>query len=194
MQATGPPFGFRIEGPDDWTQLETAPNRWRRSVERLLDPPGRTGRLPASARREAAGVLEDLVAVAQHTGVVLCLVKLGRDAAGRVFYGSLTLGWYDSHPVPADLAFARLVVGEDADAEELDTPAGPGLLHRSTETVPADWRELFGGATAHAAQALVPVPGTRWTALVSGTASDPGDNDLLGRLVRRMAGSLRVAA
>ena len=75
-----------------------------------------------------------------------------------MFYGSLTLGWYDSHPVPAD------------------------------------WRELFGGATAHAAQALVPVPGTRWTALVSGTASDPGDNDLLGRLVCRMAGSLRVAA
>jgi hypothetical protein len=194
MQATGPPFGFRIEGPDDWALLETAPNRWRRSVERLLDPPGRTGRLPAPVRREVAGVLEELVAVAQHTGVVLCLVKLGRDAAGRVFYGSLTLGWYDSHPVPADLAFARLVVGQDADAEELDTPAGPGLLHRTTETVPADWRELFGGATAHAAQALVPVPGTRWTALVSGTTSDPGHTDLLARLVRRMAGSLRVAA
>jgi hypothetical protein len=194
MLATRPPFGFRIEGPDDWTLLETAPNRWRRSVERLLDPPGGTGRLPAAARRDAAGVLEDLVAVAQHTGVLLCLVKLGRDAGGRPFYGSLTLGWYDSDPVPADLAFVRLVVGEATDVEELDTPTGPGLLQRTTETVPSEWRDLFGGSSAHAAQALVPVPGTRWTALVSGTTSDSRHTDLLAGLVRRMAGSLRVMA
>jgi hypothetical protein len=194
MLATGPPFGFRIEGPDDWTLLETAPNRWRRSIERLLDPPGGTGRLPAAARRDAAGVLEDLVAVAQHTGVVLCLVKLGRDAGGRPFCGSLTLAWYDSDPVPADLAFARFVVGEATDVEELDTPTGPGLLQRTTETVPSEWRDLFGGSSAHAAQALVPVPGTRWTALVSGTTSDSRHTDLLAGLVRRMAGSLRVAA
>jgi hypothetical protein len=194
MLRTRPPFGFRIEGPDDWALLETAPNRWRRSVERLLDPPGGTGRLPASARRDAAGVLEDLVAVAQHTGVVLCLVRLGRDAAGRLFYGSLTLSWYDSSPVPADLAFARLVAGQAEDVEELDTPTGPGLLQQTTEAVPPEWRELFGAATAHAAQALVPVPQTRWTALVSGTTSDPRHTDLLAGLVRRMAGSLRVAA
>jgi hypothetical protein len=194
MQATGPPFGFRIEGPDEWALLETAPNRWRRSLERLLDPPGGEGRLPAPTRREAAGVLEDLVAVAQHAGVVLCLVKLGRDRAGRLFYGSLTLSWYDSTPVPADLAFARLVAGEGDGVEELDTPTGPGLLQRTAEAVPPEWRELFGAETAHAAQAFVPVPETRWTALVSGTTSDPGHADLLASLVRRMAGSLRVAA
>jgi hypothetical protein len=192
--ATGPPFGFRIEGPDDWALLETAPDRWRRSVERLLDPPGGTGRLPASARRDAAGILEDLVAVAQRTGVLLCLVKLARDAGGRLFHGSLTLTWYDSGPVPADLAFARLVVGRAEDVEELDTPTGPGLLHRATEAVPPRWRDLFGGVSAHTAQALVPVPGTGWTALVSGTTSDAGHADLLAGLVCRMAGSLRVAA
>jgi hypothetical protein len=195
MPATGPPFGFRIEGPDGWALLETAPNRWRRSVERLLDPPpGGTGRLPASARRDAAAILEDLVVVAQHTGVLLCLVKLGRDAGGRLFYGSLTLSWYHSAPVPADLAFARLVVGQADDVEELDTPTGPALLQRTTEAVAPEWRELLGGATAHAAQALVPVPGTRWTALVSGTTTNPCHADLLAGLVRRMAGSLRVAA
>jgi hypothetical protein len=194
MMATGPPFGFRIEGPDDWALLETAPNRWRRSVEGLLDPPGGTGRLPGSVRRDAAGILEDLVAVAQHAGVLLCLVKLGRDADGRLFYGSLTVSWYDSGPVPADLALARLVVGRGDEVEELDTPTGPGLLHRATETVAPEWRDLFGGVSAHCAQALVPVPGTRWTALVSGTTSNSGHADLLAGLVRRMAGSLRVAA
>ena len=194
MAATGPPFGFRIEGPDDWALLETAPNRWQRSLERLLDPPDQAGRLPAPARRELAGILEDLVAVAQRTGVVVCLVKLGRDAAGRLFLGNLTLGWYDSTPVPADLALARLVVGDDGDVEDFETPTGPGLLHRSTEPVPAEWRELVGGATAYAAQALVPVPGTRWTALVSGTTGDLHHRDLLTRLVRRMAGSLEIAA
>jgi ABC-type amino acid transport substrate-binding protein len=191
--ATGqPPFDFRIEGPDDWATLETAPNRWRRSVERLLDTPAGAGRLAASVRQGAAGILEDMVVVAQHTGVLLCLVKLGRDAEGALFYGSLTLCWYDSTPVPADLGFARLVAGEADVVEELDTPTGPGLLQHATEPVPPDWRDLFPGARAHSVQALVPVPGTSWTALVSGTVSDPRHTRLLAGLVRRMARSLQV--
>ena len=193
--ATGsPPFDFRIEGPDDWPCLETAPNRWQRSVERLLDTADGAGRLPASVRRGAAGILEDMVAVAQHSGVLLCLVKLGRDAEGALFYGSLTLSWYDSTPVPADLTFARLAVGEADAVEELDTPTGPGLLQRSTEPVAPGWRDLFPGAHAHCAQALVPVPGSHWTALLSGTVSDARHTDLLTGLVRHMARCLRVGS
>jgi hypothetical protein len=88
-----PPFAFRIQGPDDWMLLETAPSTWKRSLERLL----------------------------------------------------------------ADKA-----------------------------------AEPFGDGRTHSAQAFLPVPGTSWTALVTGTVGRADHADLLDLLVGRMVGSLRV--
>ena len=67
-----PPFAFRIQGPDDWMVLETAPGTWRRSVERLLaDRAVALGRLPGRQRRELMTQLEDLVVHGQQPiGVV----------------------------------------------------------------------------------------------------------------------------
>ena len=187
-----PPFGFRIQGPDDWMLLETAPSAWRRSLERLLREHPGSSRLPSSLRRDATALLEEVVAVAQQTGVLLCLAKLARDAHGRLFCGSLALSWYDSTPVAADLAFARLVTGPADRLEDLDTPAGGGLLRCEIGEGPPGWRELAGDGRVGSAQALVPAPGTCWTALVSGTVGGVEHAKLLERLVRRMAGSLRV--
>ena len=188
-----PPFAFRIEGPDDWMLLETAPNTWERSVERLLaDRAVELGRLPGGQRRQLLALLEDMVAAAQQTGVVLSLVKLARDASGRLFCGSLALSWYDAAPVRADLAFARLAAGDAGRVSELDTPAGPALLRRETLAQPIPATEPFGDGTAHSAQAFLPVPGTSWTALVTGTVGRADHAELLARLVGRMVGSLRV--
>ena len=188
-----PPFAFRIEGPDDWMLLETAPNTWKRSVERLLaDRAVELGRLPGGQRRQLLTLLEDMVAAAQQTGVVLSLVKLARDASDRLFCGSLALSWYDAAPVRADLAFARLAAGDAGRVEELDTPAGPALLRRETLPQPIPAAEPFGDGMTHSAQAFLPVPGTSWTALVTGTVGRADHADLLDRLVGRMVGSLRV--
>ena len=188
-----PPFAFRIQGPDDWMLLETAPNTWERSVERLLgDRAVALGRLPGRQRRQLMLLLEDMVAAAQQTGVVLSLVKLARDADDRLFCGSLALSWYDAAPVSADLAFARLAAGDAGRVEELDTPAGPALLRRETLPRPIPAAELFGDGMTHSVQAFLPVPGTSWTALVTGTVGHADHADLLDLLVRRMAGSLRV--
>jgi hypothetical protein len=188
-----PPFAFRVQGPDDWMVLETAPNTWKRSVERLLaDRAVALGRLPGHGRRQLMTLLEDVVAAAQQTGVVLSLVKLARDAGGRLFWGSLALSWCDAAPVPADLAFARLAAGDTGRVEELDTPAGPALLRRETLPQPAPVAELFGERAVHSAQAFLPVPGTSWTALVTGTVARADHTELLDLLVGRMVGSLRV--
>jgi hypothetical protein len=184
-----PPFAFRIEGPDDWVLLETAQATWRGSVERLLDQHAGTPPMPASLRRRAVAVFEEVVAATRQTGVLLCLAKLAWDGRGRPFCGSLTLSWLDSTPVAAHLAFARLIAGPADRLEELDTPSGRALL--CGEVVQAPPGELFPGGRAWSSQAYVPVAGTTWTALISGTAS--GEHaQLLGRLVRRMAGSLSV--
>lgn len=188
-----PPFAFHIQGPDDWMLLETAPSTWKRSVERLLaDRAVELGRLPARPRRELMTLLEDMVAAAQQTGVVLSLVKLARDPADRLFCGSLALSWYDAAPVRADLAFARLAAGDAGQVEELDTPAGPALLRRQTLAQPIPAAELLGDGRTHSAQAFLPVPGTSWTALVTGTVGHADHAGLLDLLVRRMVGSLRV--
>lgn len=61
-----PPFAFRVQGPDDWMLLETAPNTWERSVERILaDRAVELGRLPGRQRRQLMTLLEDTVAAAQ---------------------------------------------------------------------------------------------------------------------------------
>jgi hypothetical protein len=133
-----------------------------------------------------------VVAAAQQTGVVLSLVKLARDASDRLFCGSLALSWYDSTPLRADLAFARLAAGEARRVEELDTPAGPALLRREALPQPIPALELFGDGLSHSAQAFLPVAGTCWTALVTGTVGHASHAGLLDLLVRRMVRSLRV--
>lgn len=188
-----PPFAFRVQGPDDWMLLETAPNAWQRSVERILaDRAVELGRLPGRQRRQLATLLEDVVAAAQQTGVVLCLVKLARDAGDRLFCGSLALSWYDATPLRADLGLARLAAGDAGRVEELDTPAGPALLRREALGQPVPALELLGDGATHSAQAFLPIAGTGWTALVTGTVGRADHAGLLDLLVRRMVGSLRV--
>ncbi|HEV2918875.1 MAG TPA: hypothetical protein VG673_06485, partial [Actinomycetota bacterium] len=76
--------------------------------------------------------------------------------------------------------------------EELDTPAGPALLRREALPQPIPALELFGDGLSHSAQAFLPVAGTCWTALVTGTVGHASHAGLLDLLVRRMVRSLRV--
>ena len=61
---------------------------------------------------------------------------------------------------------------------------------RGRQPVPA--LELFGDGLSHSAQAFLPVAGTCWTALVTGTVGHASHAGLLDLLVRRMVRSLRV--
>jgi hypothetical protein len=199
-----PPFAFRVSGPDDWLLLETEPNTWQPSVQRVFAQSREAlGKLSARERRELRELLETVVVAAQEAGVILSLVKLARgggDGGGAqpgragLFCGSLALSWYDSAPVQADLPFCRLVAGDAEDLEEFEGAAGPALLRCESMRHLEPWDALFPGERAFAAQGFVPIEGTFWTALVSGTVSGTGHADLMRKLVRRMAASIRVAA
>jgi hypothetical protein len=191
-----PPFAYRVSGPDDWLLLETEPNAWQPSVERILagSRPA-LARLSASERRQLRDLLETVVVAAQQTGVVLSLVKLARAGAdGELFCGSLALSWYDSAPVMADMEFCRMVAGDAEELEEFDGTAGPALLRCEAVRHQEPWDTIFPGERAYVAQGFVPVEKTSWTALVTGTVSSPSHGELLRKLVRRMAGSVRVVA
>jgi hypothetical protein len=195
-----PPFAFRVSGPDDWLLLETEPNAWQPSVQRILARSrDGLGRLTASERRDLRDLLETVVVAAQEAGVILSLVKLARDTGkggnrGELFCGSLALSWYDSAPVQADMPFCRLVAGDAEELEEFEGAAGPALLRCEDMPHQAPWDELFPGDRAFAAQGFVPIDGTFWTALVSGVVSSTGHAELLRRLVRRMAASITRTA
>ena len=208
-----PPFAFRVSGPDDWLLLETEPDAWQPSVQRVLARArGGLGHLSASERRELRELLEMVVVIAQEAGVILSLVKLargitsraaraaaggaraGRREAPALFCGSLSLSWYDSAPVQADMAFSRLVAGDAEELEEFEGAAGPALLRCEPTSHQAPWDQLFPDERAFSAQAFVPIDGTSWTALVSGMVSSTDHAELLRKLVRRMAGSIRVTA
>jgi hypothetical protein len=194
-----PPFAFRVSGPDDWLLLETEPNAWQPSVQRILAQARMgLGRLTARERRELRELLETVVGSAQEAGVILSLVKLARDpaglAGGGMFCGSLSLSWYDSSPVQADMAFCRLVAGDAEDLEEFEGAAGPALLRCESMRHQQPWDELFPDDRAASAQGFVPIDGTSWTALVSGIVSSTAHAELLRKLVRRMAASIRLTA
>jgi hypothetical protein len=186
-----PPFGFQVEGPDDWAVLETAPDAWRRSLDRLLSASPGWDRLPAARRRAGRGLFEDVVALAQRYGVLLTLVKFGADRSGKLFAGSLSVGWYDSTPVRADIALARLVAGWADYVEEFETPAGPAVLRCEVveEDFPAVLAEDRRAATA---QVFLPVRRTAWTAVLSAVAVGADRGELVAALARRMASTLRV--
>jgi hypothetical protein len=193
-----PPFGFRVSGPDDWLRLDTEPNEWQPSVQRIFaNSRDGLGRLSASERRELRELLESVVIAAQETGVILTLVKLARadmQGDGPLFCGNLSLSWYESAPVEADMSFCRLVAGDAEDLEEFEGAAGPALLRCETVRHQEPWSSMFPGERAFSAQGLVPIEGTFWTALVSGMVNSTEHADLMRKLVRRMAGSIRVSA
>src|SRR5262245_9192950 len=102
-----PPFEWVIGLPADWALLDTNPESWRRSAERLVDERFYGRKLPAAERRAVLGFLEQLVADCQGAGTALSLVQLGRMSTGRVGSAGMHLGWFDSSPDPAGLAVVR---------------------------------------------------------------------------------------
>ncbi len=148
--------------------------------------------LDAEGRRGAHEVLHDIVAGAQRAGVVLCLVTVAGEDDGSVFIGSLALGWVNAEPMKADAPLARLMAGQADLVTDFDTPLGPAVLRCEVIDPGRPWGALFRERRAYSAQAFLPVRGTTWLAVVTGTGSSERRAELIEKLVRRMTGSIRL--
>jgi hypothetical protein len=206
-----PAFGFGVEGPEGWHLLRTAPEHWQADVRRLVhlldDVPtadGGVGRtLVERTRRELTQALTDTVAAAQRSGVVLTLVAFRGpgpvvdDAPeDRASVMTLSLGFLDGTPQPASLELARSVAegdrGPDTVLRELPTPEGVAVLREDLLEAPVGSDLTFSPDGRHAsAQAFLPLAGTPWTAVVSGTASRTTDAATLAALVTRTTTTFR---
>jgi hypothetical protein len=166
-----PPFEWLIGLPADWSLLDTNPESWQRSAERLVDDRFHGRKLPAAERRGVLGFLEQLVADCQGAGAALSLVQLGRMSTGQVGSAGMHLGWFNSAPNLASLALVREALPQSGLVYTVDTSCGPALLHRDeASSLPP------GGTTRVRSvvwQIYVPVPETTWTALLSAATPHP---------------------
>jgi hypothetical protein len=189
--APHPPFPWLVGIPSDWAVLDTHPESWQRSAERMVDDRFYGQRVRAAERRAILDFVEQLVADCQRAGASLSMVQLGRMSTGTVGSAGLHLGWFDSAPDPAGLSLVRETLPRTGTVEEVETPAGIGLLHRdSASTVPP-------GATTRVRstvwQLYLPVQGTTWTAVLSAATPHPEMETTLSSLIVAVAQSIAPA-
>lgn len=189
--APHPPFPWLIGIPPDWALLDTHPESWQRSAGRMVDDRFYGQRIRPAERRAILDFVEQLVADCQRAGAALSMVRLGRMSTGTVGSAGLHLGWFDSAPDPAGLSLVRETLPRTGTVEEVETPAGPALLHRdSTSTVPP------GGTTRVRStvwQLYLPVTGTTWTAVLSAATPHPELETTLSSLIVAVAQSIAPA-
>ncbi|WP_422769940.1 hypothetical protein ACN28C_24865 [Plantactinospora sp. WMMC1484] len=189
--APHPDFEWLIGLPSDWVLLDTNPESWQRSAERVVDDRFAGRRLRAAERRAVLDFLEQLVADCQRAGAALSMVQLGAMSSGVVGSAGLHLGWFDSAPRGAGLSLVRQTLPRTGTVEELDTPCGPAVLHRDVaSTVPP------GGLTrvrSTVLQLFVPIAGTTWTAVLSAATPHPELERVLGDVIVAVGRSISPA-
>ena len=165
------------------------PATWRRSADELIDTTFRGTRLAAKERRDIVALLEGLVADCQRAGAALSLITVGRRAAGGAASFGLHVA-FASDGRPASLGRVHDILPRTGVASEIDTAAGPAVLHRDrmTMVVPGT-AEIVVLTTI---QAFVPIPDTSWTVVLSTASAHPELTDALEFMVRSCAESVRT--
>ncbi|WP_416904811.1 hypothetical protein [Micromonospora echinospora] len=189
--APHPPFPWTVAIPSDWVLLDTNPESWQRNAERIVDDRFHGRRLRAAERRAVLDFLEQLVADCQRAGAALSMVQLGRMSTGAVGSAGLHLGWFDSAPQPAGLALVRQSLARTGTVEEVETPRGPGLLHRDVAfTVPPG---ALTRVRSTVLQLYLPLRGTTWTAVLSAATPHPELERVLADVIVAVARAVSPA-
>lgn len=183
-----PPFAWVIGIPSDWMLLDTNPQSWQRSAERMVDDRFAGRRIRAAERRQVLDFVEQLVADCQRSGAALSMLQLGRMSTGQVGSAGLHLGWFDSTPDPAGLVLVREALPTTGTVEEVQTPCGPALLHRDTATTVPPGGLVRVRSTV--LQLFLPVEGTTWTAVLSAATAHPELERVVDEVIVAVAGSI----
>ena len=184
-----PPFPVWLRLPSSWSRLDSNPATWRRSADELIDTTFRGSRLPARERRDIVALLEGLVADCQRAGAALSLITVGRREAGGAASFGLHLA-FAGDGRPASLGRVHDVLPRTGVAGDIDTEAGPGVLHRDRMTMVVPGTAEIAVLTT--IQAFVPIPDTTWTVVLSSASAHPELTDALESMVRTAAESVRT--
>jgi hypothetical protein len=184
-----PPFAFTLTAPTGWAALRgDAPSLHDDLLALVVRTPV-WAQLDPRRRRGLSQVLDTIAQVSATTGAVTTLLHLGDDtppahqpAGADPAVSAITLTWLRTAPILADLALARLVLG---DGEPLTTGLGPGLVDRRIQTSPT-------GQDHITTQVAAPLPASIWIAVLTGTTTSLGSAPTMDDALLAVAASLHT--
>jgi hypothetical protein len=198
--APRPPIGFRLDVPDEFTELDLDPSTSDEWVERFLAE--RSARVPGAAaqRARARQVLQSLIGRHREAGVFLAaFYSATGPRPGEMIGASLTLAWRELaggvliEGMRQYFAEEDPAPGEDLGARAVDVPRlprGDAVRVRSQQELPVP-------LTSHRQPTLiiqhlipVPDPAAGWLAVLTMSTPDLAGADEFAALADRVAGSL----
>jgi hypothetical protein len=198
--APRPPVGFRLDVPDEFTELDLDPSTSDGWVERLLDE--RAAGVPGAAaqRSRARQVLQAMIARQREAEVFLAafLIKPG-PRPGEMIGGSVTLAWRQfSGGVQVEglrrfFADEEAGEGEDVTARTVETvplPRGDGVRVRTRQRLPVPLTSRREETVLVQHLIPVPQPAADWLAVLTMSTPDLAGEDDFHALADRVAASL----
>jgi hypothetical protein len=172
--APRPDVGFRIHVPDAWLTLDLDPATSDGWVERVLD--ARVAEHPEAARHRGhmRRILQSLVAEQRAAGVFLSAVLATGARPSDLIGANLSLTWAELTAPAEDVdrlagyfATEPMLPGETPESRLVQTvglPAGPAVRTRTSVLAPVP--ESTRGRRVALTQYVIPVPATRWLAVL----------------------------
>lgn len=189
-RATHPPFAWSIGIPSNWAMLDTSPASWKLNAERLIDAKFQGKRLKAPEKRAIFDYLERCVAQSQQADTILCALQFGLLSNQQLGSAAVHLLWYDTGKSRAGLDEVHDMLPTQSNTTPLETGLGPALLVESQSSL------IPPGATRRVRmmnyQGFLPVHGTRWMAILSGSAAQSEMERVVREVVTAMTLSLDV--
>ena len=189
--STHPPFEWSVGIPSDWALVDTAPETWQVSAERLVDHKFGGRKLPAAARRTVHGWIEHVVSESQRANTILCVMQFGKLSTGELGSAGVHLLWHHTGDKPASLDLVHEMLPENADTALVETETGPAILAQDRSSlVPPGFRSRV---SVQNYQIFLPVPGTSWMLLLSAATAQEEMERVTYEVITAMARSVLTA-
>ncbi|WP_290259090.1 hypothetical protein [Corynebacterium felinum] len=187
-EAPRPDFTWTVHLPSSWHLLETHPDLALESTATLANASLAHTTMEEQQRTLVLRHLEETITQAQNLRVLMAMVLPQWDK-DEFQTGFVVLRWVDSFPMYASVSSTQQQL-EAFDPKVKLTDAGGYFVALS--------RSYLGNDPAHpdrmhySHQAFVPLPGTTWTLVVSGSAPTSSLSAIVEHMVQRIAASLRA--
>ena len=188
--APRPRFLWQASLPTTWMFLNTHPEASARQSEIIAENfiPGH--RFKRAEQKLIIRQLDSAISAARKAKALVTLVLPGVNEIGEPSAATLVLRWYDSSPDMSSMStIKRAFEKKAALMEEANTPRGNAyaVVAETTKTGPLDNRR-----DAYHRQAFIPVAGTSWTLVASGTTPDPETDEKMKDVITRLANSIQA--
>ncbi|KGM18445.1 hypothetical protein CAURIC_00590 [Corynebacterium auriscanis] len=188
--APRPRFMWQADLPTTWVYLDTHPEASVRQAEIIAENyiPGH--RFKRAEQKLIIRQLESAIIAARKAKALLTLILPGVNEAGEPSAATLILRWYDSSPDMSSMAtIKRAFEKKSAVMEEATTTKGSAyvMTAETTKTGPLDNRR-----DAYHRQAFIPLAGTTWTLVASGTTPDPDSDAVMKDAISRLVNSIKA--